>query len=462
MHTNAASSLNQCIQKLTWALESLNAVVHHSVALDISSLIIQAMSGPWRHYHTPQHVFELCNSDDPIEVLAALFHDIVYVQVDGHIHLNLSLYLAPYIKQTGRKIVLRQAGDMPKNLEVDIVMSIFGVCPGDDLLPHMGQNEFLSALVAARILKPLLPLSQIAEVVTCIEATIPFRAPEAEGITAIASLQHRLTETSDRFALTLSAQEIETTMLRAVRLANRDLSGFATPSPAIFLDNTWSLLPEFNHALKNQFSYTVRDYRMALHKMEVFLNYLSPHDIFHQFQAEPTDEIYRKWIETANYNLSVGRLYIGSKLVSIAILEALAARYGLNTQLSTFMGDLPSGSVCPPRLSDFLPTVPKPYQPRTDVERDVMVFLEVGRHRDTDYDVPNSPLSTFLVKELGFQEMQRQLQDAKRFFQGELSSEHFLLGFRSDLIAIITYAIFELMKTRLRSLIFGAGAIQKA
>lgn len=340
-------------------------------------------------------------------------------------------------------------------------MSIFGMTPEQDLLPNAGQNEFLSALVAARVLKPLLPLKIIAQVVACIEATIPFRVPEEDGLSVPELLRQRLAQTCDRFSLALTPDEIHTTILRAVRLANRDVSGFATSSPGIFLDNTWSLLPESNHALKNNFSYTVRDYRTALQKMEVFLNYLSPAIIFHRFHQEPAPQTYESWIRTASYNLAVGRLYTGSKLVTIAILEALATRYGIDTQLSTLMGDLPFGQCRPPRLSDFLPIVAAPYRPRTDVERDVMAFLEFGRRQEIDYDIPNSPLSSFLVKELGFEELQKQLVEAKRFFQGDLAPEHFLLGFRSDLIAVITYAILELMKTRLRSLVLSCVPAQK-
>lgn len=462
MHTETEFHLDQCTQLLTKALRDLNVTTEQSTILEISNLIIQAMTGPWRQYHTPQHLFDVCDSDDPVEVLAALFHDVVYVQVDGHIHLNILYYLVPYIRQDDRRIIVRHPLNMPKNLDIEVVMSIFGVTPGQALLCQSGQNEFLSALVAARVLKPLLPLSIIAQVVTCIEATIPFRLPEAKGVSPIESLHQRLIKTCDRFSLGLSSQEIHDTLLRAVRLANRDVSGFANSSPGEFLDNTWRLLPESNHALKNNFSYTVRDYRTALQKMEIFLNYLSPGVIFHQFREEPGEQTYQAWMDTAGYNLAVGRLYIGSKLLTIAILEALATRYSIDTQLSTLMGDLPSKQNRPPRLSDFLPKVAEPHRPCTDVERDVMAFLEFGRKQDIDYDIPNSPLSSFLVQELGFDEINLQLAEAKRFFHGELSPEQFLIGFRSDVIAVITYAIFELMKTRLRSLVFSCNPVPKA
>ncbi|HZX00624.1 MAG TPA: hypothetical protein VFF45_00105 [Bacilli bacterium] len=57
------------------------------------------MTGPWRYFHTPNHIFEVGGTDDPIEVLAALFHDIVYVQVDRGIQFNVAHFLTPFIVQ---------------------------------------------------------------------------------------------------------------------------------------------------------------------------------------------------------------------------------------------------------------------------------------------------------------------------------------------------------------------------
>ncbi len=34
------------------------------------------MTREWRYFHTPNHIFEVGSSQDAIEVLAALFHDL--------------------------------------------------------------------------------------------------------------------------------------------------------------------------------------------------------------------------------------------------------------------------------------------------------------------------------------------------------------------------------------------------
>ena len=40
------------------------------------------MIGPWRFFHNPEHIFDVRGDEDAIEVMVALFPDIVYVQVD--------------------------------------------------------------------------------------------------------------------------------------------------------------------------------------------------------------------------------------------------------------------------------------------------------------------------------------------------------------------------------------------
>src|SRR5438067_3564135 len=41
-----------------------------------------AMSAPGREFHNHDHVIEIASQGDPLEVIAALYHDAVYIQVD--------------------------------------------------------------------------------------------------------------------------------------------------------------------------------------------------------------------------------------------------------------------------------------------------------------------------------------------------------------------------------------------
>ncbi|MGB3695721.1 MAG: hypothetical protein WA999_23665, partial [Spirulinaceae cyanobacterium] len=72
----------KCLEKLTWATEKLQVQVELAQLIKVTELIVQTMTGAWRYYHNTEHILKVGGTDNPIEVLAALFHDIVYVQID--------------------------------------------------------------------------------------------------------------------------------------------------------------------------------------------------------------------------------------------------------------------------------------------------------------------------------------------------------------------------------------------
>ncbi|MEM6426337.1 MAG: hypothetical protein AAF728_14435, partial [Cyanobacteria bacterium P01_D01_bin.128] len=284
---------------------------------EIAELIVQTMTGPWRYFHTPNHIFEVGGSQDAIEVLAALFHDLVYVQVDHSVNFNLSYYIAPYIQDRKGKLKIREKNELPNDQTFEMVASIFGFVAGQVLLPFGGQNEFMSAIIAAKVMELFLRPQHLFKITACIEATIPFKPIFEDGLTATEHLYQRLKETNTKLNLNLSNAELYETVKKSVRLSNRDVSGFSSPS-SIFLDNTWNLLPETNHNLTNANSYTVCEYRIALEKTEGFINNLNPDFIFRQFDGEPNDKIYQSWIEQAKKNIEVSKIYLGSKIFTLA------------------------------------------------------------------------------------------------------------------------------------------------
>jgi hypothetical protein len=89
----------RCKTHLARAIEQLQGKVEPTQLETITELIVQTMTGPWRYFHTPEHIFEVGGSVDAIEVLAALFHDLVYVQVDQGVSLNIGSYIAPFVKE---------------------------------------------------------------------------------------------------------------------------------------------------------------------------------------------------------------------------------------------------------------------------------------------------------------------------------------------------------------------------
>lgn len=449
MELDLEQDRKQCLDKLIWATDQLQVKVGDAELDKIAELIVQTMTGPWRYFHTPEHIFEVGGSENAIEVLSALFHDVVYVQVDQSVNFNLTYYIAPFIRQVAEQLVILEQSELPSDFMFEMVMSVFGFTPGMVLSPMAGQNEFLSALVGAKVLAPFLPPEIVVQIVACIEITIPFRPRSPEGLTPSDRLYERLQSTNSKFNLKLTDAQMRESVKRAVRLSNRDVGSFANPSAAHFLDNTWSLLPETNHNLKNSTTYTVHQYRMALQKMEGFMHFLKPELVFHQFDGEPNDQTYGRMLVKAKKNIEIARIYLGSKLASIAILEALSLRCGQDIPLSTMVaGGLPEQGNSGDKLSDMLPTIEKHYEPKNEIECEVLKLLEVGRTKSSAYDIKNSPLTTFMVKHMGFDEILYQLKRAKEFFKGTISAEDFISGCDPHVIEVVINGVLKLFDSR--------------
>lgn len=439
----------RCLEQLNWAIQQLGGTADPAQLSKTAELIIQTMTGPWRFFHTPEHIFEVGGKGDAIEVLAALFHDLVYVQVDQGVSVNISRYIAPFVKEINGQLVILPESELPDDQLFEMVTQIFGFAPGQSLVPMAGQNEYLSAVIAAKSLEHALPAPMIVRIAACIEATIPFRPRGEAGQTAGERLYDRLVQVNQRFGLGWEEAELATIIKRAVRLANRDVENFAYPASAEFLDNTWNLLPETNHDLANTNSYTVSGFRTSMQKMEGFMNFLKPELVFQQYQNEPDDETYQLLIARTRKNLEVARLYLGSKLLSIAVIEALSLRIGKDIPLATMMGELPSAhSSSVAQLESYLPNIPMMLPPESPLEQEVMEILEKGRSKSSTYDVKNSPTATYIIKAVGFPEARRLLLKAKDFFKGNLSSEEFLAACDRTIVETIAKGVMQVLESR--------------
>jgi hypothetical protein len=445
---DSAQAYQKCLKRLTWATESLKLDIPQAQLEQITDLIVQPMTGPWRFFHTPQHIFEVGGSKDPIEILAALFHDLVYVQVDWSINFNLSYYISPFIKEINGRLTIRSQSDLPVDTTFAIVSSIFGFVAGQQLNPYAGQNEFLSALVAAKVLEPFVLPPLLIQIVACIEATIPFRPPCEKGLTASEQLLRRLQLTSEKYNILLTNAELLETIKRGVRVANRDVCSFAHPSAARFLANTWNLLPETNHNLSASGAYTVADYRLAIQKMESFMASLKPEVVFRSFQGEPRCHTVRIFEYYAKRNIEIAQLYLKSKLVSIALIEAISFAIGLDIPLVIMMGELPLRGFTFMRLEHFLPEVTNPYEPKSNIETEVWNLLKFGRAKSNYSDLQHSPIAIFIVKLIGFDAVQNQCGLAKQFFLGNISSEEFICSFDNAVADKLIHALQDLFESR--------------
>lgn len=388
-----------------------------------------ALSAPGREFHNHDHVVDLIADGDPLEVIAALYHDAVYIQVDqGPPHSmreEINGLLAP--APDGWKILPSAAAPGPAD-----VLAVFGRQVGEVVTPTTGLNEFASALVASVQLAQALGREQRIAVAACIEQTIPFRTDPAN------ELAKRLA------ALDLSETLRDEIVRRAVRLGNRDVENFADNDAARFLDNTWKLLPESNPALHSPMVYTVRDYRRALQKMEGFLAWLPAERVFHSFGGEPKAEIHARRVARTTGNLELAVRYLRAKLYSIGLVEAIAELTGGDVPIDFFMGGLKAPDRPMKRIEQFLPQLSH----ARDLDPPLHKLLAEGRASESSFDTGPSPLGAFLHAVVGESEVMKGVDAAKKWWAGGMDAATFLASQPARPAAAIARAAANIIETR--------------
>ncbi|MEO6771468.1 MAG: hypothetical protein ABI467_00405 [Kofleriaceae bacterium] len=391
-----------------------------------------AISAPGREYHNHDHVIGLTRNCEPLEVIAALYHDAVYIQVDMDVPKSMAAELATVLEPVGKGWrVLPAAGEHAATADV---LAVFGHAPGDHVSPAQGLNELASALVAAIQLSGTLDREQLLAIAACIELTIPFR-PDP-----VPALHDRLA------ALGLSGAVLETTVTRALRLGNRDVENFADNDAARFLDNTWKLLPESNPALHLPHVYTVRDYRIALQRMEHFLAQLPADRVFHAYGDEPSAGVHARRVARATGNLELAVRYLRAKLYSIALVEAIAEVTGGDVPLDFFMGGTKDSNErdAAKRIEQFLPHLGSVQSIDPALHR----LLQEGRASESSFDTRPSPVGAFLHSTVGEPAMMSGVERARRWWAGASSAFDFLASQPAKPVAAICRGAAHIMDTR--------------
>jgi hypothetical protein len=331
-----------------------------------------------------------------------------------------------------------------------ITMDLFDFSPGQKLSTHSGSNEFLSALVMAKRLEKLVPEKILLQATAYIEATIPFRGNNETGISPFETLAQRVTEISKAYQIPMKTAEVDDTICGAVVFANQDVDSFAEKDVSVFLDGTWKLLPETNETLRSGRIYSIKEYRRALEKMRSFLGNLDPENVFHRYQGVPAESEFRQMVKQAYQNIATAREYLCLKMLSIAILEALADLTGGDAPLSLFMGDIQRNGEDTQRYENYLPK-PDGFK---NIDRSSVIYklLEAGRASDTNFDMRNSPLAFFLYNQLSQDQISNLLSNAKEMFDGKLEPRAFLEKLDASLVATVAKACAATVMTRAEKL----------
>lgn len=430
MSTEKRSPVHEIVNALWRALHDLGSDAKLADIERWGFAIHMALSAPGREYHNHDHVVALTVEGDALEVIAALYHDSVYLQVDQDLPMSMRAELGQVLQHeaAGWRILPAAAGIAGDTL------SVFGRKIGDIVTPTTGLNEIASALVANIHLQDTLTREQRIAVAACIEQTIPFR------VDPVTPLHDRLV------LLGFEGKLLDDAMRRAVRLGNRDVENFADNDAALFLDNTWKLLPESNPALHSPLVYTVRDYRVALQKMEGFLSKLPAERVFHHYLDEPKHEIYARHVARTTGNLELAGRYLRAKLYAIAVIEAIAEVSGGDVPIDYFMGASKHflSRVDLRRIEQYLPKLP----PANDLDENLFELLAEGRASESSFDTGPSPIATFLYAACGEAEIMRGIDKARTYWAGGFDGNAFLQALPAKPVAAVARAAGNIVDTR--------------
>jgi len=445
------ATVNRLITLFDGALRALAPGLGMSDAERMAMLVHKSMSPGTRSYHTSDHVFDMCEGANARQTLAALFHDLVYYQLDGGFPTGVAHWLNGVVRDEPRGITMGPIA--PDDGILSLCADIFGFEVGQTLSVYAGLNEFMSALVAGRQLYKHLQLTDLIGVLACIEATIPFRNTVQNGESAPDLLARRVRAVTRTYVPELLGAALDAhvavVMRDAVETGNRDVRGFALANHAQFLSNTWLLIDESNAPLKAVGVYALSEYRGALTRMAGFLAHLDPASIFQSYSGYPDAATLGEWTAAASRNLCFACDYLDCKTATVAIIEALARATGHDSPVSMFLGDISSLHGKPERAEDYLPLASS----GATLNEALLQVFEKGRERESHNDLTSSPLTAFTYRCIGQEGMRAAIADARRMFDGLISPLEFLHTLDRAMVSLIVRACARIAVSRREALL---------
>ncbi|WP_372369182.1 hypothetical protein [Candidatus Uabimicrobium sp. HlEnr_7] len=445
------SAINRIIKLFTDNLSKLKLDYEMTYIEEVSCLVHRNMDGFARNFHNSGHIFKLSEGITPLEVLACIFHDLAYYQVDGGLPKGVEEFLLQYVRIDDQKVYIRSKSKIPENEYFNLCLDIFDFKLEQEMSSLGGLNEFLSALIACEKLKTLLDKKQIIAIIAIIEGTRPFRPIDQDGKNCFDYLEQRLLKLKDKYKGVPEKGEVVAIVEQSLNFANKDVENFAFENSAEFLTNTWALLRESNTFLQNAKVYTITDYRQVLQKMESFMNFLRPETVFHRYRKTPTQKKYNSLIQRATRNIQIAREYLKIKVLTIGIIEAVALETGGDAPISMFLGDFPASSTdVLLRAEYYLPQAS--VSSKLTMDNDVLMLLEKGRAQDASFDIKHSPTSTYVYKKIGNEGVEAAYPVMTKALLGVITTKEFLKSLDKEVVVGITRACSKISISRQQAL----------
>jgi len=436
------SAINRVLGLFLGAFRDLSVRVPIEDVERLAIVVYHSMQHRRRAYHTSAHIFALTDGMNARQTLAILFHDIVYYQVDGELPEKARPVLDAAVRIVDDRIILQPWERADACLT--LCGTLFGFAAGDTLPIYGGLNEFLSAVVATRLLKPYVPMHDLLAIATCIEATIPFRGPGPDGRPVFESTADRVRRAGEILHVQLTPADVDGIVTDAVAVANRDVGSFASEDPGRFLSTMWLLIEESNAPLDLVGAYSIQEYRRALMGMERFTASRDPDLVFHAYRGTPGAVALTDLNAAARKNLAFAANYLAGKIVSMALIEALALETGGDCPVAMMLGDIFATADVP----EWMAGTHCAEVVQQDTDPALLAMFEEGRPGTTTYDLATSPLTAHLYRCEGHAGTMRAMERARKMFAGEETPRDFLGALQPDLVRWVAGACARMAPSR--------------
>lgn len=440
------SLVNIFAQTMQESFKALNCNVSRSEVEELSIFLVRTMGADLRDYHRPEHSLEVARVKSPVARLAALFHDLIYVQVDPTWR-SLSQVIHPFVPDDLSTLNVQASLKRSNEPWLKAICMILGVEKETSLTPSKGLNEFLSAVVMYRKLAFHLEPLQLFRAIACVAATVPFLGVDTEGKNPAQRLVVRMKDAAKVLEFNeLSDTFYDESVAECCQIVQTDLASFGSIEFSNYISNTWNVMYESYPPLRNTY-YLISEYRKAVFGNISFLETLDSSRLFWNAYAK-TGNIDSSLDERSNYNLRVGQIYLKTVGIMLSVLEAIALLTGGDAPYEMFMGAMKKDREhSPVTIGQFLTLLDE--FPGDADSRLIYSVLKEGRQSRARFDRRESALGAYLFVELkGSAGVLEAFKKASMLHSGGITPEVFLECIPKPALRSILKALSKTVLTR--------------
>jgi len=292
--------------------------------------INRCLTTPDRVYRNVDHVYRVVRGmkyeTDSVPILASLFHDIVYLTIDKKLPDKLRKLLSDVVDDPNDGSSTLNYRMPYRDPLVRMVRSMFDYVFGPTQRKNRNTdetNEFLSAIVAVKLLGSFLPRKTLFQLVACIEATIPFR-PVVDGTLAspMEGLYTFLRRTNEEFRVGLSEHELVETVQMAAYFSNADLRSHCS-DVIVFRDRQLMCMPEWKPILRHESTCTLCQIFQCFVGVIEFSNIVKSVNVFQSFRGKPAQDVIETMTKKSDTNLRAVTQYLKVRCLAVRILMDL-------------------------------------------------------------------------------------------------------------------------------------------